>query len=108
MIAVLSAVPAANNAITPPLVLTVALATVALAGIAVYVRRMRRNGRLTGVNATASGVSAAGILASALLVSVALGSVGAASASTSPPQSDAPSVPIPISDDLSGYQLPTE
>ncbi len=105
MIAVLNAVPAANNAITLPLVLTVALATVALVGIAVYVRRLRRDGRLTGGNATASGVSAAGILASALLVSVALGSVSAASASTS--RKDAPSVRTPASSGLSGYQLPT-
>ncbi|MCU1558479.1 MAG: hypothetical protein JWN09_2474 [Microbacteriaceae bacterium] len=107
MFAVLFAVPAAHTAMTPPMVLTVALATVTLVGIAVYVRRMRRNGRLTGVNATASGVSAAGILASALLVSVALGSAGAASASTHTPSSDAPSLQTPIAD-LSGYQLPTE
>ncbi|MET4782340.1 hypothetical protein [Glaciihabitans sp. UYNi722] len=108
MLAVLNAVPAAHTAITLPLVLTVALATVALVGVAVYVRRARRNGRLTGVTATASGVSAAGILASALLVSVALGSAGAASASTPTQHSDTPSVQAPVSDDLSGYQLTTE
>jgi len=107
MIAALSAVPAATPVITLPLVLTVALATAALMGIAVYVRRMRRNGRLSGVTATASGVSAAGILASALLVSVALGSAGAASAATPTPESDVTSTPS-ITDDLSGYQLPTE
>lgn len=107
MHAALNAVPAANNAITLPLVLTIALATVALLGIAVYVRRARRAGRLTGATATASGVSAGGVVASALLVAIALGGASAASADSSTPPS-APSMQAPPSDNLSGYQLPTE
>ena len=93
------------NAMTLPLVLTVALAAVALVGIAVYIRRARRAGTLTGVNAAASGVTAAGVLVSALLVSVALGSATAASAETPAPGSVAAShVPT----DLGGFQLPTK
>ena len=71
-----------TDAITLPLVLTVAFATVALVGIAVYVRRARRANTLTGVTALASGVSAAGVLVSALVVGVAFGSATAASAAT--------------------------
>ena len=94
MIIALVAVPAATDAVTVPLVLTVVLATAALVGIAIAVRRMRRTDRLTPVNMVASGVSAAGILASALLLSVGLGSATAASASDgttpSPPGITAP------------------
>jgi hypothetical protein len=106
MHAALVAVPAATNAITLPLVLTVTLATVAMLGIAIYVRRVRRDGRLTGVTAAASGVSAAGILVSALLVSVALGGATAATASPATTPSSV-TVQSPTGD-LSGYQLPTE
>ncbi|QNE47079.1 hypothetical protein F1C58_09330 [Glaciihabitans sp. INWT7] len=121
MNAALAAAPAATDAITLPLVLTVACATVALVAIAVFVRRSRLAGRLTGVTAAASGVSAAGILASALLVSVALGGSTVASADTvsgtgipQPGFTDSsvtvvsPTVGPPTSDDLSGPQLPTE
>jgi hypothetical protein len=121
MNAALAAASAATDAITLPLVLTVSLATIALVAIAVYVRRSRRAGRLTGVTAAASGVSAAGILASALLVSVALGGSAVAAAdtvsSTGSPQPDVSSTSVvvvsptagpPTSGDLSGPQLPTE
>ncbi len=117
----LAAAYAATDAITLPLVLTVSLATVALVAIALYVRRSRRAGRLTGVIAAASGVSAAGILASALLVTVALGGSVVASADTGS-QSGLPSngttgpsvvevsptLDPPTTGDLSGPQLPTE
>ena len=126
MNAALAAAPTATDAITLPLVLTVFLATVALVAIAVFVRRSRRAGRLTGVTAAASGVSAAGILASALLVSVALGGSASASADThlrtgspspvvsqtsttfSPPAVATPSVDPPTTGELSGPQLPTK
>ena len=126
MNAALAAASAATDAITLPLVLTVSLATVALVAIAVYVKRSRRTGRLTGVTAAASGVSAAGILVSALLVSVALGGSAVAAADTvsptgSPvrstsgssvvvvtPSTMPPSIDPPTTGDLSGPQLPTE
>ena len=121
MNAALAAASAATDAITLPLVLTVFLATVALVAIAVFVRRSRRAGRLTGVTAAASGVSAAGILACALLVSVALGGSAVASAKdASPsgiPQPDVtgssavvvpPTADPPTTGDLSGPQLTTE
>jgi len=105
MLAVLQAAPAAD-AITLPLVLTVAAATVALVAIALYVRRVRRAGKMNGVTATASGVTAAGVLASALLVSVVLGNATAASADA-PKPADTSSFSTP-SNDLTGPQLPTE
>jgi hypothetical protein len=116
MTAVAAAVPAAENASIFPLALTIALAVVALAGIALYVRRQRLAGRLNGVTTSASVVSAAGVLVSALLVSVTLGSAAAATASTPPsvPSSVQQSVNIsvdgtaPVGDDLDGFQLPTE
>ncbi len=113
MNAALAAAPTATDAITLPLVVTVACATVALLAIAVYVRRLRRTGRLTGVTAAASGVSATGILVSALLVGVALGSATGASASVAPvttvvPAVQSPGVDAPVSGELSGFQLPTE
>jgi hypothetical protein len=99
MHAALTAVPAVTDVITLPLVLTVAFATVALVGIAVYVRRARRNHSLSGVTALASGISAAGVLVSALVVGLAFGSATAASA--------APASPSSFSSNVSGYQLPT-
>ncbi len=107
MLAALTAVPAATNAITLPLVVTIAVATVALMGIAVYVRRARQAGSLTGTTAAASGVSAAGILVSALLVSIALGGATAATADSPTNGGVSSSVHTPTSD-LGGYQLPTE
>ncbi|CAN5272717.1 hypothetical protein BH09ACT3_BH09ACT3_17080 [soil metagenome] len=105
MLAVLQAAPAAD-AITLPLVLTVAAATVSLVAIAMYVRRNRRAGTMNGVTATASGVTAAGVLASALLVTVVIGNASAASAEA-PRPADSSSFSTP-SNDLSGPQLPTE
>jgi hypothetical protein len=95
-----SAVPAVMDAFTLPLVLTVAIATVALVGIAVYVRRARRARTLTGVTALASGVSAAGVLVSALVVGVLFGSAASATASPLPAGTSTST--------LSGYQLPTK
>jgi len=117
MYAALMAVPAAPDAIPFPLVLTVALATVALVGIARYVRLARHSARLTGVTATASGVSAAGIIASALLLLVSFGGAASASASaaqTTPSASssvESPAgtvAPLAPSDDPGGYQLATK
>ncbi len=105
MHAAIQAVPVATNAITLPLVLTVALATVALVGIALYVRRARLAGNLTGVTALASGVSAAGILVSALIATVIVGGATAASADSHPAPSSSVSSPANV---LSGYQLPTK
>lgn len=118
MNAALAAAPPATDAITLPLVLTVALATVALVAIAVSVRRMRQTARLTGVTAAASGVSVFGILVSALLVSVALGNASIASASDAATGGDqiaihspgqlSPQPAPPTTGDLSGPQLPTK
>ncbi len=110
MLAALVAAPTAPVTMLP-IVVTVAIATVVLVGIAVYVRHARRVGTLRGVNAVASGVSAAAVLASALLVSVAIGSTATASATEI--RHGAPAIvhvqhsDLP-SDDLDGLQLPTE
>lgn len=113
MNAALAAAPAATDAITLSLVLTVACATAALVAIAVFVRRSRRSGRLTGMTAAASGVSAAGILISAVVVSLALGGSTVASAASVPSTPAVgthlvQTVDQPTSGDLSGPQLPTE
>ena len=120
MNAALAAASAATDAITLPLVFSVALATVALVAIAVFVGRSRHLGRLTGVTAAASVVSAAGILASALLVNVAIGGSTSTSANdafrSGAPRPDAGSsvvlvlLPVgsPTTGDLSGPQLSTE
>jgi type III secretory pathway component EscT len=107
---VLAAVPAAADAITVPLVLTVALATVALGLIALYVRRRRLAGQLNRTTVSASVISAAGVLVSAMLITIALGNVSVAVATTTPAPSVASTATVtpPISEDLSGYQLPTE
>lgn len=98
MHAALMAAPEAS-ATTLLLVLTVALAAVALGGIAVWVRRARRNGRLDRTQAAASGISAAGVLAIAIMIAASFATPSIASAT----QPD-PSAP---SDVLSGFQLPT-
>jgi hypothetical protein len=113
MNAALAAASAATDAITLPLVLTVALATVALVAIAVFVRRTRRTGRLTGMTAAASGACAGGILVSAVLMSVAFGGATATAANDAPATSVVAVVPAatfdaPTTGDLSGPQLPTE
>jgi hypothetical protein len=107
---VLAAVPAAADAITVPLVLTVALATVALGLIALYIRRRRLAGQLNGTTVSAGVISAAGVLVSAMLIIIALGTVPVAVATTTPAPSVVPHSDVvpPISEDLSGYQLPTE
>jgi hypothetical protein len=109
MLALSAAVPAAANPATLPLVLTIAVAVVALVAVAVYVRRARRAGTLSRMTATASAVSAAGIVASALLVSIAFGGAPAASATSDSPASTVGSHTVESpTDDLTGYQLPTE
>ncbi len=115
MHAALTAVPAASDANPFPLVLTVALAAVALGGIALFARAARRDGHLTGVTATASGVSAAGVIVSALLILVSFGGASAASAVATTPagssaiESTANTVTsLQPSGDPSGYQLPTK
>lgn len=85
MIPAPSVVPATTAAMNLPMMFTVALASIALVMIAVYVRRARRAGRLNHVTALASGVSAAGILVSALAVTLIVG--GATAASAAPPTS---------------------
>lgn len=113
MHAVLLAVPAAAEAIIFPLLLTIGLATVALAAVAVYLRRLRFSGRLSGINGSASAACAALVLAAALFVSVSLGNAPAALANTVVSQSPAAAVQTPtaqpvVSDDLDGFQLPTK
>jgi hypothetical protein len=107
-------VPATDNSLTLPLIVTIAVAILALVAIALYVRRRRLAGRLDRVSASASAVSATGVLVSALLVSIALGNAAAASAA---PPADGPSHQVvnttvdgtaPVSDQLDGFQLPTE
>lgn len=110
MHAVPAALPQAADAIILPIVVTVVLATAVLAGIALYVRRQRLAGHLTGVNASASAVSATGVLLSALLISVSLGNASIASATPVPsaPAYSVPVVVLPIPTDLDGIQLPTK
>lgn len=114
MFALSPVVPAITSALTLPLVLTVAIATVALVGIAVFVRRARRAGSLTGLLALASGVSAAGILVSALVVTLIVGGASAASADSTAPAvttvsgssvSNSVASPVAVPD---GYQLETK
>ena len=109
MPAVLSTLPAGASV---PLIATLGVATIALALLAVYVRRLRFSARLRPVNGALSAAGAALIVAAALLVSVGLGNAPAAIAT--PIVEDAPSVvePAPASElpathDLDGYQLPT-
>lgn len=101
-------VPAPTDALTPPMALTIVLATVALAAIAVYVRRARLAGSLTAVTALASGVSAAGILTSALAATLIVGGVGAASAAVPPASTTSVigSLTRPASHQI-GFQLDT-
>lgn len=110
MHAVLAALPQGADAIILPIVLTVVAATVILAGIALYVRRQRLSGGLTGVNASASAVSATAVVVSALLVSVALGNASIAAAAPAPlaPAGNSTVVVLPVPTDLDGLQLPTE
>jgi hypothetical protein len=111
MFAALAAVPTATDAITLPLVLTVAFATAALVAIAVYIRRARRTRQLTGVVAAASGITAVGVLVSAVMLSLTIGGGAVASANDTPATAPtgvvSPSSSV-VSDDLGGFQLPTE
>jgi hypothetical protein len=110
MHAVLAALPQGTNAIILPIVVTIVIATAVLAGIALYVRRQRLAGHLTGLNASASAVSATGVLLSALHVSIALGNASIATAAPAPllPAESGPVVVLPIPTDLDGIQLPTK
>lgn len=58
----------------------IALAAIALLGVAIYLRRLHRDDELRSVNGAAGIISATGILVSALVISTALGNVGMASA----------------------------
>lgn len=105
----LAALPADPTVLFPaiavPLAVTIALASLALTGVAVYVRRRRTSATLGPVSAGASAFTAIVILAAALFVSVSLGNAQIAVAATG----GAPAaVPLPITDDLSGFQLPTK
>lgn len=108
--AALTALPQGPSAIILPIVVTVVIAASVLLGIALYVRRQRLAGQLTGVNASASAVSATGVLVSALLISAALGSASVAAASPAPlvPVNNNTVVVLPIPTDLGGIQLPTK
>jgi len=108
--AVLAALPQAANALILPIIVTVVIAAAVLLGIALYVRRQRLAGHLTGVTASASAVSAGGVLLSALLISVALGNASVASAAPVPPTPTNSStvVVLPVPTDLGGIQLPTK
>jgi hypothetical protein len=104
MNAVQYAAPTANT-LPILIIVTVAVAVLALVGVAVYLRRARLAGRLDGVTLTASGVSAAGIIASALLLSLTLGGMSTASAEPVTPVTPAVGITSPP---LTGYQLPTK
>jgi hypothetical protein len=107
------AVPAEIARYQPPVLVplavtvAVAVATVALVAIGIFVRRARLRGRLSGVNAVAGGISAAGILISALLVSVALGSATASTASVIPAHPGSIIINQPVANQPAGYQLST-
>jgi hypothetical protein len=109
MPAVLSTLPAGASI---PLIATLGVATIALALLAVYVRRLRFSSRLRPLNGALSATGASLIVAAALVISIGLGN--APTAIATPIIDDAPSVvePAPASvlppaDDLDGYQLPT-
>ena len=108
-LAVWSADSSALHMIAMPLSVTIIVAVLALAAVAVYVRRLRTSARLTVVNGGLSAVGAALVLAAALFISVSLGNVSAATAATiSGTASIAPAATtLPITDDLDGFQLPT-
>ena len=101
--------PAALSAIAIPLSVTIVVAMLALATVAVYVRRLRTSARLTVLNGGASALGAALVLAVALFISVWLGNASPAIAATT--TGSASSTPaaatLPITDDLDGFQLPT-
>ena len=104
----LSADSAVLHTIAMPLSVTIIVAVLALAAVAVYVRRLRTSARLTVVNGALSTIGATLVLAAALFISVSLGNVSAATAATSGPASIAPAAAtLPITDDLDGFQLPT-
>jgi hypothetical protein len=107
---VLAALPQAAGVIILPIIATVVIASAVLLGIALYVRRQRLAGHLTGVTASASAVSAGGVLLSALLISVALGNASVASAAPVPttPTQSTTVVVLPVPTDLGGIQLPTK
>ncbi len=109
-LAVAAALPQGTNALILPIVVTVAVAAAVLLGIALYVRRQRLAGHLTGANASASAVSATGVLLSALLISIALGNASVASAAPVPtaPAGNGTVVVLPVPTDLGGIQLPTK
>ena len=105
----LSADSAVLHTIAMPLSVTIIVAVLALAAVAVYVRRLRTSARLTVVNGGLSAIGATLVLAAALFISISLGNVSAATAETaSGPASIAPAAAtLPITDDLDGFQLPT-
>ena len=105
----LSADSAALHTIALPLSVTIIIAVLALAAVAVYVRRLRTSARLTVVNGGLSAIGATLVLAAAMFISISLGNVSAATADTaSGPASIAPAVAtLPITDNLDGFQLPT-
>ncbi|HEU4848938.1 MAG TPA: hypothetical protein VFS93_00850 [Terrimesophilobacter sp.] len=109
-----------------PFIITLAIAVVALVGIAVAVRRLRFAGTLNLSNASISAAAASLVLAGALLASVAVGAADPAAAAAPgesggrsvvddsvpfvPAESNVPDdgyLPVEI-EDLEGFQLPTE
>lgn len=110
MHAVLAALPQGSNAMILPIIITVMIAAAVLLGIALYVRRQRLAGQLTGVNGSASAISATGVLLSALLISIALGNASVAAAAPAPlvPAHSDTVVVLPVPTDLGGIQLPTK
>lgn len=112
MFAALSVAPATTDIFTLPFFATLAIAIVALVGIAVYLRRLRTDGRLTLANGSIGGASAALVLAIALLVTVSIGPAAPAVAHDSNTTDTVePAAPVyqPIDiEGLEGFQLPTK
>ena len=100
-----------------PLLVTLGIATVLLALLAIYVRRLRFTGRLRPINGSISAVCAGLVVAAALVISVGLGNAPAATAAPTvdpapsvvepAPGAEVPAGQVPASDELDGYQLPT-
>lgn len=109
MPAVLSVAPTTTGVFTLPFLVTLAIAIVALVGIAVYLRRLRTAGNLTLANGSIGGASAALVLAGALLASVSLGVASPAVAENTNAITPVAPVYQPIViEGLEGFQLPTE
>lgn len=108
MFAALSVAPATNFAISVPFVVTLVLAIAALVAIAIHLRALRRSGRLTAASGSVGAVGAALVLAGALLVCVSVSAPAASALAATVAPAVQATTPPAISEDLDGFQLPTE